>query len=95
MFIIELTYIKPLSDVERFLPDHIAYLDQNYKSGHFIISGRKNPRTGGVIIAKAKSIEEINRIYHTDSFYINNIAQFNVIEVIPSKWGEELNRYFL
>lgn len=91
MFIIELTYTKPISEVERYLPEHIAYLDKHYKSGHFIMSGRKNPRTGGIILAKAGSADDITQIYNTDPFFINNIAEFNVTSFTPSKWAEELN----
>lgn len=32
MFIFSLTYVKPLSEVERFLPEHIQFLDEHYKS---------------------------------------------------------------
>ncbi|ADG41384.1 MULTISPECIES: YciI family protein [Leuconostoc] len=91
MFIIELTYIKPISDVEHYLPAHVEYLDKHYKSGHFMMSGRKEPRTGGMIIAQAESLDELTKIYHTDPFFINNIASFNVINFVPSKWAEKLN----
>lgn len=91
MFVIELTYIKSISEVERYLPEHIAYLDKYYKSGRFIMSGRKNPRTGGIIVAKAESADELAQIYNTDPFFINNVAEFNVTSFTPSKWAEELN----
>ena len=45
MFIVNLTYIKPLDTVEKFLEKHIDFLNQYYTKGHFIASGRKNPRT--------------------------------------------------
>ena len=41
MFIINLTYIKPLEEVEKHLQKHINFLDQHYKKGYFIASGRK------------------------------------------------------
>lgn len=55
------------------------------------MSGRKNPRTGGIIVAKAESADELAQIYNTDPFFINNIAEFNVTSFTPSKWAEELN----
>jgi len=93
MFIIELTYIKPIAEVEHFLPAHIEYLDKYYKSGHFIMSGRKEPRTGGMIVAQAESLEELTQIYNTDPFFTNNIASFNVTYFVPSKWAEQMNSY--
>lgn len=47
MFIFSLTYLKSISEVEKYLPQHIDYLERHYQSGHFIASGRKVPRTGG------------------------------------------------
>lgn len=47
MFIVSLTYKRPLSEVDQHLEAHVAYLKQQYGDGHFIASGRKVPRTGG------------------------------------------------
>lgn len=55
MFIFSLSYLKPISQVEKHLQAHIDYLECYYQSGHFIASGRKIPRTGGVIICRAES----------------------------------------
>ena len=55
MFIVNITYIKPIEEIERHLADHIAWLDGYYLSGNFITSGRKIPRTGGVILVNAAS----------------------------------------
>ena len=33
MFVFNLTYVKPLSEVERVLPEHVAYLDRYYGLG--------------------------------------------------------------
>lgn len=41
MFIVNLTYIKPLDEVEKFLEKHIDFLNHYYTKGHFIASGRK------------------------------------------------------
>lgn len=41
MFIINLTYQKNLTEVEKHLEAHIQFLDTYYASGHFIASGRK------------------------------------------------------
>ena len=58
MFLFLLTYIKPLPEVERFLPEHIRYLDRQYRAGRFLCSGRKIPRTGGVILCNFPTREE-------------------------------------
>ncbi|MGF1794195.1 GTP cyclohydrolase, partial [Photobacterium profundum] len=46
-----------MSDVEKYLDEHIKYLDNQYELGHFIASGRKVPRVGGVILATVDSVD--------------------------------------
>ena len=40
MFIFNLTYIKHILEVEKMLPAHISYLEENYNAKKFICSGR-------------------------------------------------------
>ena len=74
MFIVNLTYIKPLDAVEKYLEKHINFLNQYYTKGLFIASGRKNPRTGGIILVRAKNKEAVQEIITHDPFYQNKIA---------------------
>ncbi len=69
MFIVNLKYIKPITEVEKYLPNHILFLDKYYKAEKFICSGRKNPRTGGIIICNVEDINEVNYILSEDPFY--------------------------
>lgn len=88
MFIFSLTYVKPLSDVERFLPAHIEFLDEHYKKYLFICSGRKVPRTGGIILCNCTDMAEAKAIMEKDPFYKEGIAQYEIIEFVPSKSSE-------
>ena len=45
MFFFNLTYRKPLEEIERLLPEHIRYLDDRYAQGKFLCSGRKTKRS--------------------------------------------------
>lgn len=85
MFLFDLTYEKPLSQVDSLLPRHIAYLERRYQSGHFLCSGRKVPRTGGVILCRASTPEEAQAILEEDPFYTEGIASYRVTEFLPSK----------
>ena len=52
--LIVLTYVKPLEEVDALLPAHVAWLDQGYAQGLFLVSGRRVPRTGGVIVTRGE-----------------------------------------
>jgi uncharacterized protein YciI len=54
MFIVTLTYLKPVEEVDALMAGHIEWLKKGYDDGLFIASGRRVPRTGGVILAKSR-----------------------------------------
>jgi len=68
MFVIELVYKAPLADIDAHMAAHVIFLKKYYASGDFLISGRKIPRDGGVILAVGKSRREIEAIIKDDPF---------------------------
>jgi len=85
MFIINLTYTSDLALVDQFLDAHICFLNEYYATGVFQASGKKVPRTGGVIFATIESKKALQDIIAKDPFYKNNLARYEVIEFLPSK----------
>ena len=94
MYIVNLNYIKEVSEVEKYLEEHVKFLEKYYEIGKFICSGRKNPRTGGVILLNAESLSEVEKIILEDPFNINEIAEYEFIEFIPTKFDEKF-AYFV
>jgi len=88
VFVVSLTYKAELSEVDNYISEHIAYLEQYYDKGNFIASGRKVPRTGGVILAHAESREKLIAILQEDPFYKADVASYEVTEFVPSKVGQ-------
>ena len=78
LFIVSLTYTSPIGAIEQFLAEHVEYLDKYYASGHFQLSGRKEPRTGGVIIATASTRAELEQILAQDPFHREGLASYDV-----------------
>lgn len=93
MFLIILTYKKPIEDIEKFLPDHIAFLDKYYEKKKFIFSGRRNPRIGGVILINAEQKEEVDKIIEEDPFYTQELAVYEIVEFIPTKFDERFREF--
>ena len=92
LFILELTYHRGLAPVEANLQEHRKYLADNYSAGLFLASGRKEPRTGGIILATGTR-EEIEATIRTDPFTINDAATYSIIEFIPSMTADDLIHY--
>lgn len=85
MFIITSVYLKPNEEVDVHLKAHREFLDAQYEKGLFLASGRKVPRTGGVIFAKGVSRTEIEAVMAQDPFVINGCAQYDIVEFDPVK----------
>jgi uncharacterized protein YciI len=80
MLILSLTYIAPIEQADAVMEDHIAWVRQGFDRGWFIASGRKIPRTGGVILARGDRAE-IEAYCAIDPFTTENIARYDITEV--------------
>ncbi len=89
MFIAILTYKKPLQEVDRFLQAHRDFLAEHYAAGDLITSGPRNPRIGGVIMIKASDLNAVNAIISRDPFFINAIADYQIIEFTPTLFCDD------
>ncbi|MEZ5316842.1 MAG: YciI family protein [Vicinamibacterales bacterium] len=85
MFIIELTYTASLDEIDAAMSAHMRFVRAHYASGHFVVSGRKVPRDGGIILAVGDSREEIERIAKADPFCARGLAEARVIEFRTSQ----------
>lgn len=52
--------------IDKHLANHRAFLDEGYKNNFFVASGPRNPRTGGIIIANVKNLEQLENILKQD-----------------------------
>jgi uncharacterized protein YciI len=92
MYVIVLDFIVPIEEVDRVAARHKAYLEQHRASGHFLLCGRRQPRTGGVILATAATREEIDDLIRADPFHCAGVARHTVIEFRPSLAADDLAR---
>ena len=84
MFVVLLTYTQPLASVDALVPAHREFLQRMYQAGTFLLSGRKEPRNGGVILAHATSAEELEWALAQDPFHVHGVASYQVIEFLPT-----------
>lgn len=86
-----MTYKVPLEIIDQHLEHHIDYLNKQYELGNFHASGRKIPRTGGIILSKIENQDDLLAIIEEDPFKKNNLVDYALTEFIPTKTCEELN----
>src|SRR5690349_19105480 len=91
MFVIELQYIASLAQIDAAMKEHMAFLDRAYAAGTFLVSGRKIPRDGGIILALGKSREEIEALVAKDPFVAQGLATARVIEFRASQRAPDID----
>ncbi|ANN15333.1 YciI family protein [Amycolatopsis orientalis] len=90
MYVVLLTYTAPIEEIDYVLPDHAEWLTKQYEHGHFLASGRRNPRIGGVIITRPMARGKLDAILATDPFSVKHMAAYEVIEFSPTRTAPEL-----
>jgi uncharacterized protein YciI len=88
--VVEITYKAPIEKIEELTPIHRDFLQTGYKTGMLLVSGPKVPRTGGIVIAKANSMEELTEFFKNDPYALNDAADYRFIEFNPKSHQEIL-----
>ena len=92
MFVIELIYKVELARIDAHMAAHMRFLKTHYASGRFLVSGRKIPRDGGIILAVGKDRAEIDAIARQDPFVSRGLADVRVIEFRASQRATDIDR---
>ena len=85
--LILITYVVPLDEVDRLMTSHVEWLDRGYAEGLFLMSGRREPRTGGVIVCRGHKAE-VEALAASDPFTTGGAATLEVIEFNAS-WAAD------
>ena len=92
MFVLLLTYVKPLAEVDALMREHMAWLREHYAAGRFVVSGRQIPRTGGVILARGDDRAEMEALAATDPFVRAGAATCEVVQFRASQTAPGFRR---
>jgi uncharacterized protein YciI len=92
MFVIELNYKVDLASIDAHMSAHVRFLKKYYASGHFLVSGRKIPRDGGIIVAAGRNRQEIEAIIAEDPFCRLGLADVRIIEFRASQRADDMPR---
>jgi uncharacterized protein YciI len=84
-YIVEINFTVPLAQIEAIVPQHRAFLQTGYDRGWLLMSGPLNPRTGGLVVARAPSLEEIQSFFRQDPYQVNRLATYRFAEFSPVK----------
>jgi uncharacterized protein YciI len=92
MFVIELIYKADLNEIDAHMAAHVIFLKKHYASGNFLVSGRKIPRDGGIILAVGANRREIAAIIAEDPFVAGGLAEARIIEFRASQRANDIQK---
>jgi uncharacterized protein YciI len=92
MFVIELIYEADLAQIDANMAAHVKFLTKYYEAGNFLVSGRKIPRDGGVIIAVGQDRDQIETIVREDPFVAKKLASYRIVEFRNSQFARDIQQ---
>jgi uncharacterized protein YciI len=95
IYVAILTYVRPLEEIDRHVEAHIEWLRRHYADGTFLLSGRRVPRTGGVIVTRGESLEAVEALLKTDPFQQHGLATVDIIPLQVAMAADGLKELLL
>jgi uncharacterized protein YciI len=92
-FVVEIIYKEPIDKIEEVLEKHRDFLDEGYKKGMLLMSGPQVPRIGGIVIARAESMESLAEYFSNDPYQKSGLAHYQYIEFNPVKKNEIISEW--
>jgi len=83
MFALIARYTKPAEEVDRLLDGHRAWIARNMEAGRILLTARQVPLTGGLILARGDSLEEVWEMIAEDPFHASGSAEYEVLRFQP------------
>jgi uncharacterized protein YciI len=93
LFVVILRYLVSLEEIDAVMKRHMLYLDKHFENRDFLVSGRLVPRTGGLILARAKDKKVLEKTIKEDPFVKRKLARADIIEFSASQMGKGLERW--
>lgn len=94
MFVVTLTYLKSIEEIEARTAEHRAWLDQHVQSGLLIATGPMVPRTGGVFLARGGgTTAELAALLRDDPFQVHGLVRCDIVEFAPGKYHPALAEF--
>ena len=85
-YIVEITYTATPETIAASVGEHRAFLQTGYDCGWLLLSGPRVPRTGGMIVARAPSLRELQDFFGNDPYQIKGLAEYRFTEFEPVKF---------
>jgi uncharacterized protein YciI len=84
-FLVFINYKVPVEQLGETVQRHRDFLQTGYDRGWLLMSGPRNPKTGGIVVARAPSQADLVVFFKYDPYKILNLADHEFLEFDPVK----------
>jgi len=91
MFLVDMNFTDMGKVTPELTTQHRDYLANEYRLNNLIFGGRKEPRTGGILLSKHHNIEALTQILNEDPFVKSGAATYAITEFTPVMASDEFN----
>ena len=85
-FLVQINYTVPVEALGDAIRLHREFLQTGYERGWLLMSGPRVPATGGIVIARAPSQQELEAFFMADPYRLNGLATHTFTEFNPVKF---------
>jgi len=83
MFLVDMNF----SQIEKITPEltdqHRAHLAKEYNNGNLVFGGRKVPRTGGIILSRHETKDQLEQVLQSDPFIKSGLINYSITQFEP------------
>ncbi len=84
-FLVFINYKVPVDQLGETVQQHRDFLQTGYERGWLLMSGPRNPKTGGIVVARAPSQADLVDFFKDDPYKILGLADHEFLEFDPVK----------
>ncbi|HEY5332123.1 MAG TPA: YciI family protein [Solirubrobacterales bacterium] len=78
MFVLISEYQASIAEVEAVLPRHSEWVTAGYREGRILVSGRRQPPQGGLIVAAGLDRADVEHWLAGDPFVVAAVAVYRI-----------------
>lgn len=78
LYLVTLNYIRPIQEVNAHIDTHRDWLVTHTRSGQILVAGPLEDRSGGFVLARSNSRDDLDRMLALDSFSVHKLVDYQV-----------------
>lgn len=84
-FLVELKFLQAFASFGDVVAQHRAFLQTGYDHGLLLMSGPREDKTGGIVIARANDAQELRSFFDQDPYKLNGLAEHRFVGFVAAK----------